>query len=167
MRAIRSVLAFALLAGAAKADVIIKLDQATLGGTPGDTLAFKGIIYTTGIDEVFLNRDSLNLVGPNMSLVDLFFVNVPISLLGGQSSADIELFDVQLFAGSAGTWLGSYALFGGADGTATNPLASVNFTVEPAVPEPAVPSVLGGLLAAALALRVRPSAARIFRRRGV
>src|SRR5689334_8157798 len=125
MRTFTTVAALLLVTtGGAQADLIIHLDQATLGSTQGETLVFKGIISNTGADQVFLNRDSLNLAGIGFTFTDLFLLNVPISLLGGQSSVDIELFAVNIFEGPAGINYGSYTLFGGGDGTAQDRLAT-------------------------------------------
>lgn len=148
---------FGAAAATARADVIFALDNADQFGNPGDTLIFTGILSNTGLSTVFLNSADLNLAGSSFTpdFIDPFFNNVPISLDAGQSSADIELFDVMLndpFTDPLGKYTGTYTLTGGVDSNAQDVLGSVDFSVTATngtspVPEPSS----FGLLAAALA----------------
>lgn len=141
----------ALAAGGARADDIqISFDFAFQTGIPGEELIFTGTITNNGADTVFLNGDSLNPSGDSFVVTDQFYNTVPISLDAGQSSGDIELFDVtpnSHFTDTYGSFPGTYSLIGGVDGNAQDVLTLTDFTVDVA-PEPP-PSIL---FAAGLAL---------------
>ena len=125
---------------AAKADeVTITFDQPTQTGTPGQTLQFFGTITNDTNQTIYLNSDSLD-ADSGVTTTDDFY-NTPISLAPsgdpGDSSGDIELFDVTL--NQFGSFSGDYTLIGGADGgagTAQDNLGSASFAVT-ATPEPA------------------------------
>lgn len=158
-----SLMLAALSAIPAMADITIIFDQPNQMGQPGQTLEFFGTITNTGRDTVFLNSDNPTLGSPSLTLEDLFFSNVPISLDPGQSSGDIELFDVMIsnpLLDAPGTHLGVYTLFGGADGDAQDNLASANFSVN-TTPEPSGIFLLLGALAILIPIsRRRPGAAQ-------
>lgn len=161
-----------MLAGAgARADIVIALDNPNQTGNPGQTLSFFGTISNTSADTnpadaIYLNSDSLNLSLGDATVNDNFFAAYfPISLVGGTSSGDIDLFDIVLAKPETepfGMYSGTYGLLGGADGgadTAQNNLAQVNFSVnvQPAastLPEPSFLFEVGAALAL-LALRRR------------
>lgn len=152
----------ALSVGVAHANIFIILDNPTQTGAPGSTLQFTGITSNTGIDTVYLNGDSLNLAGGgDFSINDSFFVNVPISLVGGSSSGDIGLFDVTVskpFDDAFTTYSGTYTLLGGVDGNAQDVLGQTDFSVTvTTTPEPQlrVPVFLLGGLFVIAALRRR------------
>lgn len=139
----------------AKADsVTITLDEATQSSAAGGTLEFFGTITNDTGETVYLNNDDLNLDGLSFTTTDQFFTTVPISLDAGESSGDIELFDVTVsdpLADAAGTYSGTYTLFGGADGNAQDSLGSTDFSVTTTnpVPEPgSIGLVLSGVAAA-------------------
>jgi hypothetical protein len=149
-----------------RADIVLTFDSPDLTGQPGDTLQFFGVINNAGTDTVFFNADDINFSGAaSLNVTDLFFANVPISLDGGQSSGDIELFDVSLtdpFTDSFGLYPGSYTLTGGVDGNAQDALASADFSVTAqeatGVPEPSAILLLVVFLSAlglGAALRIR------------
>ncbi|HKE25431.1 MAG TPA: PEP-CTERM sorting domain-containing protein [Bryobacteraceae bacterium] len=130
----------------ARADTIdIVFDSPTLTGSPGDTLAFFGTLTnSTGIP-VYLNSDNFNLSGLPFSSVNDLLNNVPLFLDSSGSpaytSGDIELFDITIPSGQApDSYNGSYALFGGADSNASDPVGAANFAVnvqqQASVPEP-------------------------------
>jgi hypothetical protein len=143
------------VAFSARADIRVIFDAPSQIGAPGDALQFFGNITNTGVDTVFLNGDSLDFSGAaSFNTNDLFFSTVPISLSGGASSGDIELFDISLsnpFTYPLGLYGGSYTLLGGVDGNAQDVLAAEDFSVT-ATPEPglygAVALGMGGLLLA-------------------
>lgn len=153
-----------LMAAAAQAGVIITFDQPSQTALPGDLLIFSGSIQNTGMDEIFLNSDSPGFTGDNVNFTfeDNFFVNVPVSLAGGQTASGINLFQILVspsFAASFGTYTGNYVLIGGADGEAQDVLANAEFgvTVDAGVPEPATTTLVG---CAALMLIARRSLRR-------
>jgi hypothetical protein len=140
----------------AKADsVTITLDQPSQSAGPGQTIDFSGTITNTSGTTIFLNADDFNFVASGFSINDEFFNTVPISLApsgqAGDSSGDIELFEVTLNTPFTGSYLpasGSYTLFGGTDGGAQDNLGTTGFSVSP-VPEPSSIYLLlsGSLLA--------------------
>jgi hypothetical protein len=145
----------------AKADTItISFDQPNQAAAPGGSLQFFGTITNDSNATIYLNSDDLNLNGLSLTTNDQFFNTVPISLAPsgqpGDSSGDIELFDVTVsdpLLDSAGTYSGTYTLFGGADGNAQDNLSSASFSVT-TTPEPAsIYLLLTGVPAALVSLR--------------
>jgi hypothetical protein len=134
-----TVILAAISAAAARADEIaIALDDPAQIGIPGETVQFFGTITNTSSATVYLNSDSLTLDGLSLGIIDQFFNNVPIFLGAGDSSGDIELFDVTVsdpLVDPAATYDGSYELVGGPDGAAQDDLGSTSFSVT-TVPEP-------------------------------
>jgi hypothetical protein len=124
----------------ARADISVIFDAPNQTGLPGSTVQFFGTITNTGVGTVFLNGDSIDFTGaPSFSTSDLFFSTVPISLGGGASSGDIELFDISFsspFTDAFTTYSGSYTLIGGIDGNAQDVLATQDFSVTARTPEP-------------------------------
>lgn len=164
MKTFIHLLALAVLAAAgARADIVITLDDPNQTGNPGETLNFFGTIANTSADTnpadaIFFNSDGFTLALTGATINDNFFApDFPVSLAGGQSSGDIDLFDVVLANPATdpfGTYSGTYVLLGGADGgaqTAQDNLGQVNFSVnmEPAVsvtPEPSLILLVGAIL---------------------
>jgi hypothetical protein len=150
-----------------KADISVILDAPNQTGQPGSVLQFFGTITNTGVGTVFLNGDSIDFTGASsFSTTDLFFSTVPISLGGGLSSGDIELFDFSLsnpFTDALGSYEGSYTLIGGADGNAQDVLATENFSVTAqAAPEPGYYGVLAlGISGLLIAVRHRRRASSV------
>ena len=133
------------LAGAiASADALmIALDSPTLMGSPGDTLQFFGTITNTTIDPIFLNGDNFNLAAFDPSVIDdtPFFLNAPLSLDGGTSSGDLELFDIDIPSSfTPGGYDGTFQILGGGDASQQVLQGSASFTVDvqqtSGVPEP-------------------------------
>jgi hypothetical protein len=151
------------LATHVRADISILLINPNQIGTPGETLQFVGDVTNTGATTVFLNADNINFPGvPSLTTTDLFLMNVPVSLAAGQSSGDIELFDVSLsdpFTDPPVLYSGSYTLSGGVDANAQIILDSAEFSVK-AAPEPGFYGLLalclGGMLFAMRRRRLRP-----------
>jgi hypothetical protein len=147
----------------AEAGVVFTLDNPDQTGLPGNTLQFFGTITNTGTDTVSFNSDNFNFTGgASFSTTDLFFSNAPISLDGGLSSGDIELFDVSLtdpFTDSFGLYGGSESLIGGANGDSQDVLASADFSVTAQAPDSTTPEpasfIMAGAGVLALALKAR------------
>ena len=135
----------AMAATVSAADISIVFDNPDQVGVPGQTLSFFGVITNTdmtlGDQPIYLNSDSLNFTLSDATVMDNFIANVPISLAEGESSGDIDLFDITLAnpgVNPAGVYPGTYELLGGMDGgagTANDALAQADFSVN-LVPEP-------------------------------
>jgi len=163
MKTIAKLIALTVLttAGGWAGTITITLDNPNQTGSPGDTLQFFGTVTNTGTDTdpadaFYLNFDSLglSLSDPSYTAADNFGDFPAFSLLGGDSTGDIDLFDITLndpTSDSFGLYPGTYGLFGGQDGgdlSGQDPLAQVDFSVdlEAAAPEPAtVPLFVTGL----------------------
>jgi hypothetical protein len=152
----------------AKADeVTITFDQPTQTGVAGQTLDFFGTITNDTSDTIYFNSDSLNFGSPGFTQVDQFFNTVPVSLAAGDSSSDIELFDISVnnpFGNTLGIYSGTYTLVGGDDdgaGTAQDYLGSASFAVD-VTPEPAsIYLLLGGLAGVWAPISRRTRASRV------
>src|ERR1700761_7570665 len=85
-------------AAARAGEIDVVLGDPDQTGAPGSTLQYLGSITNTTGNTIFLNSDDLNLAGlpGDFTIDDQFFNTVPISLDAGQSSGDIELFDVTI-----------------------------------------------------------------------
>jgi hypothetical protein len=122
----------AMLASPAFGAVLISLDDPNQTGSPGDTLVFTGVLSNGDPDTVFLNSDSLNLVGSSFLINDLFFSSVPVSLDAGQSSQDFDLFEITVFnpfTDPPGLFMGSYGIIGGSNSDAQVLLGSASFSI--------------------------------------
>jgi hypothetical protein len=106
--------------------------------TQGTTsIAFDAIISNPSLTAtLYLNGDSFSTSSTLLTVNDSpFDANAPISLAPGQSSGEIELFDVDLSKTiPVGTYSGSnvFSILGGADGgsgTAFSDLADAKFSV--------------------------------------
>lgn len=145
-------------AGAWAGVITITFDDSNQAGAAGQTLQFFGNITNTSsdaalADAIYLNTDSFNfaLDAPDYTLTD-DFGNTPIYLTGGQSSGDVELFDITLadpVSDPSGLYPGTYGLIGGMDQgaqTASDNLAQADFSVN-VTPEPGALMLLGAGLA--------------------
>lgn len=145
-------LALAAVAESAYAQTSLVITPSTLAGLPGDTLTYQATLANLGTDEVFLNADTFNLIGANLTLDDSpFFENFPLSMLGGETFTG-NLFTVNIGAANPGLYNGSFTILGGATDTAMNALATGNFGVQvnASAPEPATGLlILGAVLPAA------------------
>jgi len=159
MKTILCALILATLATtAAKADsVTISFDQPNQIGHAGQTLEFFGTITNNTGATIFLNSDTPNLLGLSFSITDQFFSTVPPSLAAGETSSDIELFDVTLsnpLLDPFATYAGDYTLVGGIDGDAQDNIGSATFSVT-SVPEPSTIGLLFTGFAGLLPIRSR------------
>jgi hypothetical protein len=134
------------VAGVRAGGIVISFDDPDQTATAGETLQFFGTITNTSTDTdptdaMYLNNDSFDLAlsGASYTLTD-DFANTPVSLTGGESSGDIELFDITLadpVSDPLGLYGGTYGLLGGMDGgsgTAQDNLAQADFSVNVAAP---------------------------------
>jgi hypothetical protein len=84
---------------------------------------------------VFLNGDSFNITAPVTLNDSDFFANFPLSLAPGTSFTG-ELFVLTAPPGTPlGAYLGTFTLLGGANGNASNPLGTDDFSLT-ITPEP-------------------------------
>jgi hypothetical protein len=170
-RALCLIVLLALSVAASQASILIAFDNPFQIGKPGNTLTFTGVVSNGGSGTVFLNSDTLNLLGGNFAVNDLFFSNVPISLDPGQSSGTIDLFEVHVsdpFPDAPGLYTGTYSVLGGVDFNAQVVVGQSDFsvTVNP-VPEPAsMPLVTGALVASMCILWSRRNSCKPQKRRG-
>jgi hypothetical protein len=137
--AVAALLAMGLSSAVAYADTL----SFTLTNPNGSALVTGGsVTYDATVSApasnaaaVFLNGDSFNVTAP-ITLDDSdFFANFPLSLAPGTSFTG-DLFVLTVPPGTLfGTFLGTFTLQGGADGNASDPLGTVNFSVT-TTPEP-------------------------------
>src|SRR5579862_2765415 len=123
-------LAVSYLAIAANAQLVLQLNPAGQTGEPGDAVTYNATLTNNGTTTVFLNgigfNNLQNLIVPDDSL---FFDDWPISLAPGDSIT-ADLFQVALDPSVAyGDYAGSVTISGGADGFASDPVASSDFQV--------------------------------------
>jgi hypothetical protein len=133
-----------LLSSRTFADTIdLSLNAPAQSGTAGSTVFFVATLSApdTNGGTVFLNGDSFDVSTP-LTLDDSgFWFEFPVSLDPGDSVSG-ALFSVTLPSDiAAGSYTGFFAIVGGADSDAQDPLASVDFQVDVApmastVPEP-------------------------------
>jgi hypothetical protein len=137
---------------------------------PGDELQFFGTLTNTTSGTVYLNADNFNLATLPLSSFDdsPFFANAPVSLDGGGTSGDIELFDLDIPAPfTPGKYDGSFQVLGGVDDNAQDVVGTVNFTVQvqgptSAIPEPTSLPLLGAAFLGIGWLRGRCASRRNF-----
>lgn len=137
--AVAALLTIGLSSAAAYADTITFTLTNPTGfvAVTGGSVAFDATVSAPSSNSaaVFLNGDSFNVTAP-VTLDDSgFFNNFPLSLAPGASVTD-ELFVLTAPPNTPfGTFLGSFTLVGGADGSASNTLGTVNFDLV-TTPEP-------------------------------
>jgi len=153
MRAL--ILVVIAFAAAANADELsVNLDSSTLTGLPGDTLMFTGTLTNNTSDTLFINSDSFTFDIAGALDDSPFLLNAPISLDGGVTSSDFEMFDIDIPPGQGtGAYMGSFTVLGGVDGNAQDNLGTASFEVD-VVPEPASYLLFGSALAMLAGWRV-------------
>ena len=143
--------------------MLLTLSPDTRTGAPGTDLVFYGTITNSGGATVFLNNDSINLIGAGLTTDDSkFFANVPAFLNAGASTGLVGLFDVSIDPATAfGIYPGSFSIVGGADANAQGTLVTSDFSVKVASGSPStVPegssfvSLLSGLGALGALVRI-------------
>lgn len=155
-----------LLPLALPADTIdFSLAASTQVGSAGDILTFEGTLSNPTSSTIFLNGDNFTTVAPFLTVDDsAFLANTPPSLAPngnpGSSSGPVALFSVDIgLSALPGTYaFNSFVILGGADGNASDILASQPFTIvipAPAVPEPSSLFLLVTGLAAVFLMVVR------------
>lgn len=144
-----------LLTGAAKADLVLTLDQPQVVALPGDMLTFTGNLTNTNGFETFLNGAGFSQIDTGLTGDETpFFSNTPLSLMPGESlPSAVTLFTVTLDNGlQAGQYSGTFQVLGGPDAMTFNPLTTADFqiTIAPVAAPPSVPEP--GSVAFALSL---------------
>jgi hypothetical protein len=130
--------------------VTLSLSNPVQSASPGSTLTFDATVSapSTNGAPVFLNSDNYTIDSP-LTLDDSDFFNFPASLDPGDSYTG-ALFAVTLPADIVfQTYTGYFEILGGADGLASDALATAGFQVNP-TPEPGTMPLLAtglGLLA--------------------
>jgi hypothetical protein len=129
----------------AQSDLLFTLDSVIQGGTPGSEVYFTGTLTNTGANPLYLNGIQFNfnsLAAPYLTGdPNVFFNNAPVSLAATGTAGDSyagPIFGVNLDPTTpSDTYTGSVTLTGGADGNATDILATQNFgvVVSAAAPE--------------------------------
>jgi hypothetical protein len=153
--------ALMLAPSSARADTLtLFLSSPVQYGPAGSTLTFDATVSapSTNSAAIFLNADNFTLDSP-LTLDDSDFFSFPLSLDPGDSYTG-SLFTVTLPIGTPlGTYTGSFDILGGADGGASDDIASTDFQVT-ATPEPGSMVLLAtglGLLALVMYRKRQPS----------
>ena len=152
-----------------RAQITVTFDQNPISMHPGDTASFTGELTNSGTTPLFINGDSLNLVGSGLILDDSpFLTNAPLSLTPGEVTSSFEFFTATSDALTPlGTYVGTFSVLGGADSNATDELSGTTppgfqVNVVPStvsdVPEPNNVALLSGiaLTGTCLLRRLRP-----------
>jgi hypothetical protein len=138
-----------LLAAGAHAGVItVDFTDATLSGSPGDTLTFQGTIDNTSDDTLYyINGADISLTGfgvGDYDVPDYFLVNAPLTLDVGESAGPFDFFTVTIPTPFApDSYFGTLMVQGGPNGSDDDDvIGTANFEVvvngsAAGVPEPA------------------------------
>ncbi|HUB82795.1 MAG TPA: PEP-CTERM sorting domain-containing protein [Bryobacteraceae bacterium] len=138
-----------VFAAAANADELsVNLDSSTQTGVPGEMLTFYGTLANNTGGTLFITSDSF-LFDINGAVDDSPFLNnAPISIDGGDTSADFAMFNINIPSGQAsGTYHGSFTVAQGSGGS--DPIGTADFEVDvtaATVPEPASYMLLASTL---------------------
>jgi len=134
----------------------ISINLQPASGAPGSTVIFSGTVTNnTGVEQ-FLNDANAPAfgVGFTYDLLDYFFVEAPLSLLGLQTSPTFQMFSVTI-PGNAGSgpYTGSFSIAGGPGVSDQTLLGSTTASLT-VTPEPATVALMfAGLAGMAFARR--------------
>jgi hypothetical protein len=129
---------------ASATSINITLSSPTVIAAAGNTVLVSGVVSNATMQTVYLNSISVTLNGLFNTDITPFFSG-PISVDGLASTAPFDFFSVSVadpYTDPFGPMLGSFTIFGGADGFAGDLLGSSDFQVDVQAPEPAS----GGML---------------------
>jgi PEP-CTERM motif len=146
-----TIVGFLAAGTAAKADSLTINLVSPFQSGPGGVFEFDATVTNNGPDALFINSDSANVDAPAI-LDDSPFFSGPLTFLGAGDSYTGEFFTVTAPSYGPGSnfYAGSFELLGGADGNATDTLATADFNVQ-VTPEPSSFLLFGsGLLALGL-----------------
>ncbi len=163
MKIFRVILLFGALlvvSAASQAQIQVTFDQNPITTNPGATVTFTGELTNTSLNTLFINSDSLNLVGATLISDDSdFLMNAPISLLPGEVTSSFAFFTISSdVATPLGSYSGAFSVIGGLNNSASDDLSGtpppafqVNLVAPsdgaPNVPEPGSIALFGGLIA--------------------
>src|SRR5262249_43201013 len=117
--------------------ITINFTSSLLNGVRGQTLTFSASLTNTGATTIFLNGDSVNIAAPLIVDDTKFFLNAPLSMAGGATTAAFPIFDVSIPSNAPfGLYPGTFSTLGGSTPSAFDVVGTVPFAVN-VVPEPA------------------------------
>ena len=152
-------LCLAVLCGsAARAQLQFDITPPAQTANPGQTIDWTIALKNLGSVEIFLNGFNVTLVGPGLSADESpFFVNAPLSLVGGASWSGVAFTTSSLPSTPAGTYSGNAIVTGGTDPNGTDNIGSQDFRLTVAPEGSSLALMLGGMapIAGAFALRRR------------
>jgi hypothetical protein len=120
----------------------INLFSSLLTASRGQTITFSGSIANGGGTTVFLNSDSLNITAPLTADDTKFFLNSPLSIGPGATTASFQIFDVTVPLGAPfGIYPGTFDILGGSNPNLFDTVGTATFAVN-VVPEPATVCML-------------------------
>jgi hypothetical protein len=106
-----------------------------LTASRGQTVTFSATLMNTGVTELFLNSDTVNITAPLIADDTKFFLNFPRSLTANQS-VTAPILDVMVpLSAAPGLYPGNFTVLGGSTANDLTNIGSANFAVN-VVPEP-------------------------------
>jgi len=131
--------------------IAINFTSSLLNGLRGQMLTFSASLTNTGATTVFLNGDSVNIAAPLTVDDTKFFLNAPLSMAGGGTTAPFQIFDVGIPSNAPfGLDPGTFTILGGSTPGDFGVVGTATLAVN-VVPEPASIALTGLVLTALIA----------------